>query len=280
MRSISFLFLGVMLSHDNLYYAAMTAIQLLQLRKKNEVMVSYLPLSHIAGNIVDIWAAVLNLHTIVFADKLMMKDGKVLGETLREARPTIFLGVPRIWEKIMEGMQNKGKDTKGLKKKLVGACKTAGVDHNLNSKKTIMYTVGQKVIYPKVLEALGLDRCRLFLSGAAPITPETLKYFLGFDIIIHEGYGMSETTGCHCVMLGDEPKLGCVGRTITGSETKVINTDAHGNGEICMRGRNIMMGYLNREDKTREDIDDEGWVHSGDIGTIDSNGYVRISGKT
>ena len=268
-----------MLSHDNLYYAAMTAIQDLRLQKKNEVLVSYLPLSHIAGNIVDIWAAVFNLHTIVFADKLMLKDGKVLVDTLKEARPTCFFGVPRIWEKLMEGMQNQGKNTKGLKKKLVGSCKTAGVDHNLNSKTSLMFNLGQKLIYPKVLAALGLDRCRLFLSGAAPITPETLRYFLGFNIIIHEAYGMSETTGCHCVMSGNEPKLGCVGRSITGSETKVVNPDAQGNGEICMRGRNIMMGYLNREDKTREEIDSEGWMHSGDVGTIDSNGYVRISGN-
>ena len=142
-----------------------------------------------------------------------------------------------------------------------------------------MYNVGQKFIYPKVLEALGLHRCRIFLSGAAPITPETLRYFLGFNIIIHEAYGMSETTGCHCMMLGDEPKIGCVGKTITGSETKIKNPDDQGNGEICMRGRNIMMGYLNRVDKTSEDIDKDGWMYSGDVGNIDSNGYLRISGN-
>ena len=273
------IFEGVMLSHDNLFYTAMAAIQQLHLRKREEVMVSYLPLSHIAGNIIDIWAAVLNLHTIVFADKMMLKDGKILGETLRDARPTVFFGVPRIWEKIMEGMQTKGRDTKGLKKKLVGACKSAGVDYNLNSKATLMYNVGQKFIYPKVLDALGLDRCRIFASGAAPITPETLRYFLGFNIIIHEAYGMSETTGCHCMMSGNEPKPGWVGKTIAASETKMLDPDAQGNGEICMRGRNIMMGYINREDKTREDIDSEGWLHSGDVGFIDYHGNIRISGN-
>ena len=131
-----------------------------------------------------------------------------------------------------------------------------------------------------MLQALGLDRCRFFMSGAAPIRPETIKYFLGFDIIIHELYGMSETTGVQCVMFGDKPKVGCVGKTVPGAETKIDDMNDPGeNGEICMRGRNIMMGYLNREDKTTEDVDDEGWVHSGDIGSIDSEGYVSITGN-
>ena len=127
-------------------------------------------------------------------------------------------------------------------------------------------------------EALGLDTCKLFYSGAAPIAHEILKYFIGLDIVIHEGYGMSETTGPHCLMLGEKPKLGCVGQTCIGAETKLINQDIDGSGEICMRGRNIMMGYLNREDKTTEDIDSDGWVHSGDIGSMDTEGYIYITG--
>ena len=265
-----------MLSHDNIYWASMTGIKLLKLREKNEVFVSYLPLSHIAGQIQDIWAGLFNMSTMVFADKMALKG--TLVETLIEARPTLFFGVPRVWEKIMEGIQDKGRATKGLKKKVAVACKKAGIDHHLRSKNTILYNVGQKAIYPKVLQALGLDRCRLFLSGAAPIGQETLKYFLGFDIIIHELYGMSETTGVHCVMVGDKPMLGCVGKSVPGAETKLVDMDADGNGEICMRGRNTMMGYLNREDKTTEDVDDEGWIHSGDLGSMDPEGYVSVTG--
>ena len=81
------------------------------------------------------------------------------------------------------------------------------------------------------------------------------------------------------MMSGSEPKLGWVGKTIAASETKMLDPDAQGNGEICMRGRNIMMGYINREEKTREDIDSEGWLHSGDVGFIDYHGNIRISGN-
>ena len=217
-----------MLSHDNLYYAAMTAIQDLRLQKKNEVLVSYLPLSHIAGNIVDIWAAVFNLHTIVFADKLMLKDGKVLVDTLKEARPTCFFGVPRIWEKLMEGMQNQGKNTKGLKKKVADACKKAGLDHHLNNKDTFMFTIGQKAVYSKVREALGLDRCTAFYSGAAPISGETIKYFLSLDIVVHELYGMSEVCGPQSLQTGPRTVVGSVGPTMPGCQTRLANKDADG----------------------------------------------------
>ena len=272
--SIILLQKGVMLSHDNLYFECMTVSKLMEIRQKSETLVSYLPLSHIAGQCLDVWAGLINMSTIVFADKMFLKDNTKLFDTIREVQPTCFLGVPRIWEKIMEGMQDKGRGNTGFKKHLVMACKNAGLDHHLKQINGIMYAIGQKTIYPKVLEALGFSKCRIFWSGAAPLRPETLKFFLGFDIVIHEVYGMSETTGVHTVMKGEEAKVGVVGTTIPGCETKVLENG----GEICMRGRNTMMGYLNREDKTKEDVDEEGWMHSGDIGSIDADGILGITG--
>ena len=271
--SIIFLQKGVMLSHDNLYFECMTVSKLMEIRQKSETFVSYLPLSHIAGQLQDVWAGLINMSTIVFADKMFLKDNTKLFDTIREVQPTCFLGVPRIWEKIMEGMQDKGRGNTGFKKHFVMACKNAGLDHHLKHLDTIMYAIGRRSIYPKVLEALGFSKCRIFWSGAAPLRPETLKFFLGFDIVIHEVYGMSETTGVHTVMKGEEAKVGVVGTTIPGCDTKVLE-----DGEICMRGRNTMMGYLNREDKTKEDVDEEGWMHSGDIGSIDADGILGITG--
>lgn len=266
-----------MLSHDNIYWSAMTLIKAGKLRPKVEVGISYLPLSHIAGLLCDMFMGIFSMATVVFADKMALKG--TLVETLKEARPTAFFGVPRVWEKIMEGMQDKGRAANGLKKRVAIACKNAGMKYHLQNRKTLMYAVGKKAIYGKVREALGLDRCRLFCSSAAPVGHETLKFFLGFDIVIREGYGMSETAGAHCVMVCDKPKLGCVGQTYAGAETKLTNQAVDGNGEICMRGRNLMMGYLNREDKTTEAIDNDGWLHSGDIGSMDPEGYVYITGK-
>ena len=265
-----------MLSHDNIYWECMMGIKVSGAQKKEEVFVSYLPLSHIAGQYQDIWVALLSLSTVVFADSMALKG--TLLETLKEARPTIFVGVPRVWEKIKEGMQDKGRASRGLKKMVAEACKKAGLDFHLNSNDSMMYTVGKKAIYPKVTQALGLDRTKQFLSGAAPLGEETLKYFMSLDIVIQEVYGMSETTGAHTGMTG-KPKLNSVGKAIPGAEIKLIDEDSKGEGEICMRGRNTMMGYLNREDKTIEDVDSEGWIHSGDVGSIDDDGYLFITGK-
>ena len=128
---------GVMLSHDNIYWTAIVASDFIQMRESQEVMVSYLPLSHIAGNMMDIWCGVANKVTTYFADKMALKG--TLVQTLQEARPTIFFGVPRVYEKIMEGMMAKGKDLKGLKKKISMECKKAGLDFHLNGKTSFMY---------------------------------------------------------------------------------------------------------------------------------------------
>ena len=265
-----------MLSHDNIYWTGMVAADHLKLGYKCETFISYLPLSHIAGQMMDVWVAVFQLAEVVFADKMALKG--TLLDTLKEARPTTFFGVPRVWEKVMEGMQEKGRANTGLKKKIGAAAKKAGLEHHLNGRDTMMYTVGQKAVYSKVREALGLDRCQAFYSGAAPIQQETLKYFLSLDMIVHELYGMSEITGPQSIMTGGKPRLGSVGITMPGTATKLINKEMDGRGEICMQGRNLMMGYLNREDKTTEDVDKDGWMHSGDVGTIDSEGYIYITG--
>ena len=267
-----------MLSHDNIIWTAEVASrEVLKLKYRQETIVSYLPLSHIAGQMMDIWVPVVNLSTVIFADKMALK-GTLLA-TLQEARPTTFFGVPRVWEKIMEGMKAKGRETKGLKKKVADACKKAGLDHHLMNKDTFMYTIGQKAVYSKVREALGLDRCTAFYSGAAPISGETIKYFLSLDIVVHELYGMSEVCGPQSLQTGPKTVVGSVGPTMPGCQTRLANKDVDGNGEICMKGRNLMMGYLNREDKTTEDIDKDGWLHSGDIGSIDADGYIFITGK-
>lgn len=215
--------------------------------------------------------------TVFFADKMALKG--TLLDTLKEARPTIFLGVPRVWEKIMEGMLAKGKDIKGLKKKISVACKQAGLDFHMNGKKSVMFNLGQKVIYKKVKEALGFDRCVSFFTGAAPISHDVLKYFLSLDIVIHELYGMSETTGPHTVGFYGNRKLGSTGRLLPGCKNRLAEPDEKGQGEICMWGRHVMMGYLNREDKTSEDIDEEGWMHSGDLGKMDSEEFLFITGR-
>ena len=265
-----------MISHDNVYWTAVVCIDLLHVLEGQETFVSYLPLSHIAGQMMDIWVAISSLSTVVIADKMALKG--TLLETLKEARPTIFFGVPRVWEKVMEGMRDKGRATKGLKKKIATNCKKAGLEHHLNNRDTFFFTLGKKAVYGKVREALGFDRCRAFYSATAPIAQETIKYFLSLDMVVHELYGMSEVSGPQSIQTGPTTRVGSVGPTLPGCETKLANKTIEGEGEICMKGRNLMMGYLNREDKTTEDVDRDGWLHSGDIGSIDKDGYIFITG--
>ncbi len=198
-----------------------------------------------------------------------------------QVRPTQFFGVPRVWEKIMEGMVAKGKEVKGLKKKVAAAAKQAGLSHHVGGKSGgVMYSVvGQKVIYKKVREALGLNRCKGFYSGAAPLSPEVAKYFLSLDMVVCELYGMSESTGPQTLSTPSRFRLYSVGPTIMGCRSRLSEPSAEGEGEMCMWGRNVMMGYLNREDKTTEDVDPEGWLHSGDMATIDKDKFVYITGR-
>ena len=110
---------------------------------------------------------------------------------------------------------------------------------------------------------------------------DTLKYFLSIDIPILELFGMSETTGPHSMSyFGDGFKLGSVGKTLSGHKTRISDPDSKGEGEILMWGRNIMMGYLNREDKTSEDLTLDGWMKSGDQGILDEEGFLYITGLT
>lgn len=268
---------GVMLSHDNVTYTTDLGIEIMNWRPDSEVVVSYLPLSHIAGQLVDLWAPIGCRGTVWFADKMALK-GSLL-TTLQECRPTQFFGVPRVWEKIMEGMLEKGKALTGLKKKISAACKEAGLQYNLEGKNTPVFKIGQKIYYSKVREALGLDRCKQFYSAAAPLGPETMKYFMSLNIIIQELYGMSETTGPHHLTLVDHVKLGSVGKVMDSCRSRLANPNEDGEGELCMWGRNIMMGYMGREDKTTEDLDPEGWLHSGDLATFDKDGFCYITGK-
>ena len=247
-------------------------------RDFEEHYVSYLPLSHIAALLGDAYAMMDCMGTVYFADKNALKG--TLLTTLQEVKPTIFFAVPRVWEKFAEGMQDKGRAVKGLKKKIATACKKAGLEHHLKGKDGMMYKVGQKVIYNKVREALGFDRCRLMYSAAAPITMETINYFLSLDMVIMELYGMSETTGPHTISKTDSYKFGSIGREMKNLKTKLINPQEDGDGELCMWGRNVMMGYLGREDKTCDDLDEEGFMHSGDLASVDKNGFYYITGNS
>lgn len=274
---------GVMLCHDNYTFVPTIVKQYLpELEMAKEVMVSYLPLSHVAAQALDTFVSLSLGATVYFADREALKG--TLLKTLTEARPTIFLGVPRVYEKIQEKMLQVGAQSGALKRSLGSWAKSVTLQYHTDrmagkSYTGFQYKLASKLVLSKVKHALGFDRAKIMITGAAPLSVETKKYFLSLDMPILEAYGMSESGACQTVGKLHDPTFESIGKTIPGLETKIVNPNEEGHGEICKRGRNIFMGYIGELEKTLEAIDDEGWLHTGDIGYIDENGYVFITGR-
>uniref|UniRef100_I3M9W2 long-chain-fatty-acid--CoA ligase n=1 Tax=Ictidomys tridecemlineatus TaxID=43179 RepID=I3M9W2_ICTTR len=201
-----------------------------------------------------------------------------LVHTLKEIKPTIFLGVPRIWEKMHDTIKDNLAKASSLRKKAFTWAKDTGL--KVNTKRMLGkrdlplgYHMAKALVYSRVRSSLGLERCRAFLSGAAPLPESTSEFFLSLDIPIGEIYGLSESSGPHSMSTHS------CGKIVSGCENMLVQQNKDGTGEVCMWGRHIFMGYLDREDTTRETIDEDGWLHSGDLGRVDNQGFLFITGR-
>lgn len=140
-------------------------------------------------------------------------------------------------------------------------------------------SIAKALVLNKIHKTLGLDKCRKMYSGAAPITKETLDLFISLGLPLCEVYGMSESTGPHSVGVNLNNRITSVGAVDRYNRAKLINKDGDGSGELCILGRHVFMGYLNDMSKTRESLDEEGWLRTGDIAKIDSDGFLYITGR-
>ncbi|XP_049881435.1 long-chain-fatty-acid--CoA ligase ACSBG2-like isoform X2 [Pectinophora gossypiella] len=275
---------AVMLSHDNLTWDAHSIGERVgDVQPTQERMVSFLPLSHVAAQVVDIYTTLSNAIPVYFAKPDALKGSLV--ETLREVRPTRFLAVPRVWEKMYEKIMAVGASSGTLKRNIAMWAKDKGLKHHLariNGKEGTGcgYKMACSLVFNKVHDSLGLDQCSTFVTSAAPLSPEIKKFFLSLNIPIMDAYGMSEAAGAHTVSIYPRFKLDAAGELLDGTETKFDGSvSVNGPGEILMRGRHVFMGYLNDEEKTKGSIDDDGWLHSGDVGRLDTNNLLYITGR-
>uniref|UniRef100_A0A8C4I2X6 Long-chain-fatty-acid--CoA ligase ACSBG1 n=1 Tax=Dicentrarchus labrax TaxID=13489 RepID=A0A8C4I2X6_DICLA len=276
---------GVMLSHDNITWTANHASRVGDMQPadtKQESLVSYLPLSHIAAQIYDLWTGIQWGELVYFAQPDALKGSLVT--TLREVCPTSHMGVPRVWEKMMEKIKQGISECGYVKKKLVTWAMSVSLGANQkcmqkDDEKPFLFFLADSLVLQKLRAELGLSCCQKFFSGAAPISSETVQFFLGLNIWLYEAYGMSESTGPHFMSGPKAYKLPSCGKVVPGCRYKMANIDSEGTGEICFWGRNIFMGFLNMEDKTREALDEDGWLHSGDLGKIDEEGFLYITGR-
>ncbi|XP_056637858.1 very long-chain-fatty-acid--CoA ligase bubblegum-like isoform X2 [Diorhabda sublineata] len=273
---------GVMLSHDNMTWNALALLERLGIvAGSGERVVSYLPLSHVAAQIVDIYIMMTIAGTIYFADKDALKGSLI--NTLQEVEPTKFLGVPRVYEKIYEKMMQIAAKNGTVRKYISGWAKKQALQHHIDSMNGIKsytwgYALAKNLIFSKVKEALGLSKCTYFVSAAAPLSTDIKRYFHSIDIPIMECFGMSEASGGHSIGIEGATNFESIGMTIPGMKTKLFNVE-DGQGEICLFGRHVFMGYLDEPQKTTETIDEEGWLHTGDLGRIDDKGFIYITGR-
>eukprot|EP00967_Tisochrysis_lutea_P063069 scaffold81222_cov28-Tisochrysis_lutea.AAC.1 len=300
---------AVMVSHDNMVWTAASTFSKVfsegpaagVLPPENFRVVSYLPLSHVAAQMLDMVTPIVvtgsgngigpemlerQYYTTWFARPDALKGS--LPKTLVAARPTVFLGVPRVWEKIKEAMQEVGRKNDPFKQALAFWAKrhalTAAWQRQLggDGSRSAAYLVARSLILSKVKAALGLDQCLVCITGAAPMPRDVTEYFASLDIDVLDAYGLSETSGGGCFNSPLVHRLGTVGPPIPGTEVKVDHRpsrDKPGEGEICLRGRHVFMGYLKEPEMSADVIDSEGWFHSGDVGFLDDDGMLHITGR-
>lgn len=268
---------AAMLTHDNITWTARAQLSTMDPMSNDDHMISYLPLSHIAAQMLDMHCAMITGCQIWFAQPDALRGS--LGMTLKDVRPTVFFGVPRVWEKIYAKMQEVAKSTTGMKKKISTWAKKKSSKHWVNhqhggSMKSPKFIGLSFKLLGKVREALGLDRCVACYVGAAPIEMKILQYFASINIPILEVFGQSECSGPHTSNSNGAWKIGSVGRALLGTDSRIDPN----NGELIYSGRHIFAGYLNMPDKTAETVDPDGFMHSGDVVKIE-DGFISITGR-
>ncbi|XP_063084825.1 long-chain-fatty-acid--CoA ligase ACSBG2-like isoform X2 [Cavia porcellus] len=277
--------MGVMLSHDNITWTTRAVVQDLGLATtsgKQERVLSYLPLSHIATQMIDIWIPLRIGALTYFAQPDALRG--TLISTLKEVKPTTFLGVPRIWEKFQETIEGSVSRFSSFKKKMFHWAERVGLKTHLRqmlgkTDLSMNYHMAKKLVFNKVRSSLGLDHCHSFLSGAAPLSEATLEFFLNLDVPISESYGLSESSGPHTISSWRDYKVLSCGKPLSGCKSLLLGDGQDSPGEVCMWGRHVFMGYLEREDATKEMVDEAGWLHSGDLGHVDGQGFLYITGR-
>jgi long-chain acyl-CoA synthetase len=266
---------GALLTHEGYLWVGRQAGVVTRATRDDET-ISFLPLNHVYEQIFDLMVHVTVGHTVNFTENTdtVMVD-------MQEVSPTLFHAVPRIWEKYYSGIVLKMSDATWFKRSAYDLALKIGTAYNGAKLKgrspslplTLAYRLAYFAVFRKLKERLGFDRVRLGFSGAAPISHNILKYFQSIGIPIREGYGMTETTGITHMSEEHHFKLGTVGRALPETEVKIAE-----DGEILVRHRGIFKGYYRDEENTRMALHD-GWMYTGDVGEVDSEGYLKITDR-
>lgn len=265
---------GVMLSHGNIVSNVLASLEVFPI-KSEYTGLCFLPLAHSYERMVD-FLYFYEGCTIAYAESV-----QTLSEDLGLVRPHLFVSVPRVYEKVLAKVQENVSRSSPTKRKIFqwaeGVARQS-LPWRLTRQRPpgflgVKLALADKLVFGKIKERLG-GRFQYALSGGAPLAPEIAAFFWGAGIEIYEGYGLTETSPVIAVNTPDAIKLGTVGKPIPGVEVKIAE-----DGEILSRGPNTMQGYWGKSEATAEAIDAEGWFHSGDIGELDGEGFLRITDR-
>ncbi|MFQ5551606.1 MAG: AMP-dependent synthetase/ligase, partial [Gemmatimonadales bacterium] len=266
---------GVMLSHRN-FCSNVEAVSHVLSCGPDDSCLSFLPLSHSFERLAGFYHMLSRGVTINYAETM-----ETVARDLIEVAPTLLIGVPRVYEKIYARVLENATEGTAIKRRIFFWSKRNAelwADATLDKKPisaalAVKRAIADKLVFTKLRARTG-GRVRFMVSGAAPLSPDIAKFFYAAGLPIIEGYGLTETSPVISVNPLDGIKLGFVGPPIPGVEVRIAD-----DGEICARGPNIMLGYHANPQATAEVIDAEGWFHTGDIGEIDADGYIRITDR-
>ena len=266
---------GAMLSHTNVIWTTWSIGQAIDIRDSDELL-SFLPLSHIAERMFSVFLPLRFGYTVSFTE-----SPDTVMANFREISPTVVFAVPRIWEKYYSGVRIRIANATWFKRIMYGLATKISSEYasrkfsgqKISSGVKFLRALANFAVLYKLRERLGFERVRVAVSGAAPISPDVIKYFHGIGIPLREVYGQTEGTGPTCIHQGDNIELGNVGPPLPGVEVKIAE-----DGEILVRGQNVFLGYYRNPEATAQTLED-GWLHSGDVGVLDSRGYLKITDR-
>lgn len=265
---------GVQLTHHNVVATTAAALEVVHVEYGDRIT-SFLPMAHVADRASCQYFAATTGVQVTYVD-----NPREVAAALPDCRPTIWFAVPRVWEKIKLGIEAKVAAEPDKKKRALMtwalARAAAKADAQLAGRPlgkldALQYGVADKLVLSKIRTAIGMDELKWAWSGAAAIAPETLTFFVGLGIEVCELWGMSELTGAGTINPPGKAKVGTVGPPIPGVEVALAD-----DGELLYRGPGLMASYRDNPEQTAEAIDAAGWLHTGDVATIDADGYVTI----
>ena len=266
---------GAMISNKNLMYSINIGIDIFQ-PMENEEQLSFLPLCHILERSASVMFPLKSGAVVNFAESI-----DTVPENIREVSPTVFIAVPRIWEKFYSSITIIMKDATFIGKYFYNLSIKIGSEYKnyfVEGEKPplrlkIAFWICDQLVLKNIKKLLGLSKCRHALSGAAPISPELINWYLSLGIDMREGWGMTETAGVGTAFYTREIKTGFVGRAVNQSEVRIAE-----DGEILFKGPGVFCGYLNKPEQTNEALVD-GWLHTGDVGQLDNYGNMKITDR-